>query len=63
MKLNKRKIKFSAIFFICWFAFLAFVVDFQALVDRFGSFALVEVSLWLLVLVPTLAVYIFTKEK
>ncbi len=27
MKLKKRKIKYCAIFFICWFAFLAFLVD------------------------------------
>lgn len=66
MKLNKRKIKYSAIFFICWFAFLVILVDvvlkFQTLVDYFGSYALVEVGLVLLVILPTLAVYIFTKE-
>jgi len=27
MKLKKRKIKYSAIFFICWFALLVIVVD------------------------------------
>ena len=67
MKLKKRKIKFAAIFFLCWFGLLVFLVDgvlkFQTLVDYFGSYALVEVVLWLLVTLPTLAVYIFTKEK
>ena len=67
MKLKKRKIKYAAIFFLCWFGLLVFLVDgvlkFQTLVDFFGSYALVEVALWLLVILPTLAVYIFTKEK
>ena len=66
MKLKKRKIKYSAIFFLCWLALLVFLVDgvvkFQTLVDYFGSHAVVEIALWLLVLLPTLAVYIFTKE-
>lgn len=66
MKLKKRKTKYSAIFFLCWFAFLVFLVDgvlkFQTLVDYFGSYAMVEVGLLLLVFLPTLAVYIFTKE-
>ena len=65
MKLKKRKIKYAAIFFLCWFALLVFLVDgvlkFQTLVDYVGSYAIVEVALWLLVLLPTLAVYIFTK--
>ena len=63
MKLKKRKIKYAAIFFICWFALLVFLVDgvlkFQTLVDYFGSYALVEVALLLIVLLPTLAVYRF----
>ena len=67
MKLKKRKIKYSAIFLLCWFAFLVFLIDgvlkFQTLVDYFGSYTLVEVALLLLVLLPTLAVYAFTKEK
>ena len=67
MKLKKRKIKYSAIFFLCWFAFLVFLVDgvlkFQTLVDYFGSYALLEVALLLLVILPTWAVYKFTKEK
>ena len=50
MKLKKRKIKYAAIFFICWFALLVFLVDgvlkFQTLVD----------------FLPTLAVYRLTKE-
>ena len=36
MKLKKRKIKYSAIFFLCWFGLLVFLVDgvlkFQTLV-------------------------------
>lgn len=66
MKLKKRKIKYSAIFFLCWFAFLVFLVDgvlkFQTLVDYFGSYALLEVALLLLVILPTTAVYRLTKE-
>ena len=66
MKLKKRKIKYSAIFLLCWFAVLVFLVDsvlkFQTLVDYFGSYALVEITLLLLVILPTLAVYKFTKE-
>lgn len=66
MKLKKRKIKYSAIFFICWFAVLVFMVDgvlkFQTLVDYFGSYALVETTLLLLVILPTIAVYKLTKE-
>ena len=67
MKLKKRKIKYAAIFFICWFVLLVFLVDgvlkFQTLVDYFGSYALVEVTLLLLVILPTLAVYRLTKDK
>ena len=67
MKLKKRKIKHAAIFFLCWFALLVFLVDgvlkFQTLVDYFGSYVLVEISLLLLVILPTWAVYEFTKEK
>lgn len=66
MKLKKRKIKYAAIFFFCWFAFLVLLVDgvlkFQTLVDYFGSYALVEVTLLLLVIIPTLLVYFLTKE-
>ena len=39
---SKRKIKCSAIFFLCWFALLVLLVDgilkFQTLVDYFGSY-------------------------
>ena len=66
MKLKKRKIKYSVIFFLCWFAFLVFLVDgvlkFQTLVDFVGSYVLVELILLLLVIVPTWVVYRFTKE-
>ena len=66
MKLKKRKIKYAAIFFICWFTLLVFLVDgvlkFQTLVDYFGSYALLEVALLLLVILPTLTIYKFTKE-
>ena len=65
--MKKRKIKYSAIFFLCWFVLLVLLVDgvlkFQTLVDYFGSYALVEVALLLLVLLLTLAVYRLTKEK
>lgn len=65
MKQKKRKIKYVAIFFLCWFAFLVFLVDgvlkFQTLVDFVGSYALVELILLLLVIVPTWVVYRFTK--
>ena len=67
MKLKKRKIKYSAIFFLCWFAVWVFLVDgvlkFQTLVDYFGSYAFVEISLLLLVILPTWAVYKLTKER
>ena len=67
MEIKKRKIKYATIFFLCWFALLVFLVDgvlkFQTLVDYLGSYALVEISLLLLVILPTLAVYKFTKEK
>jgi hypothetical protein len=65
MKLKKRKIKYATIFFICWFALLIFLVDgvlkFHTMVDYFGSYALVEITLLLLVIIPTWAVYKFTK--
>ena len=67
MKWKKRKIKYAAIFFLCWFALLVLLVDgvvkFQTLVDYFGSYTLVEITLLLLVIIPTLAVYRFTKES
>ena len=67
MNLKKRKLKYAAIFGICWFALLVILVDgilkFQTLVDYVGSYALVETTLLLLVILPTLAVYKFTKER
>lgn len=67
MKLKKRKIKYSALFFLCWFALLVLLVDevlkFQTLVEYFGSYAWVEIALLLLVILPTIAVYKFTREE
>ncbi|WP_024989281.1 hypothetical protein [Segatella albensis] len=67
MKLKKRKIKYATIFYVCWFALLIFLVDgvlkFHTMVDYFGSYALVEITLLLLVIIPTWAVYKFTKEQ
>ena len=39
------------------------ILKFQTLVDYFDSYALVEVSLLLLVILPTWAVYKFTKKN
>ena len=67
MKLKKRKIKYSAIFFLCWFSLLVFLFDgvlnFQTLVDYFGSYIFVEIALLLLVILPTWAIYKLTKEE
>ncbi len=67
MTFKKRKNKYAAIFFICWFALLVFLVDgvlkFQTLVDFVGSYILVEIALLLLVILPTWAVYKFTEER
>ena len=64
MKLKKRKFKYAAIFGLCWLVFLVILVDgvlkFQTLVDYFGSYALVEITLLLLVILPTVAVYKYT---
>ena len=66
MKLKKRKIKFAAIFGVLWFAFLVLIVDgilkFQTLVDYVGSYAVVEISLILLVILPTVAAYTLGSE-
>jgi len=66
MKLKKRKIKFAVIFLLCWFSLLVFLVDgvlkFKTLVDYFGSYVFVETVLLLMVFLPTMAVYKFTKE-
>ena len=57
----KSPFQYSAIFCLCWFAVLVFLVDevlkFQTLVDYFGSYALVEITLLLLVILPTIVVY------
>ncbi len=67
MKLKKRKIKYAAILSLYWFGILVLLVDgiigFQSLVDYFGSYALVEITLLLLVVLPTLAVYKLVKES
>ena len=64
--MKKRSYKYSAIFCLCWFAALVLLVDgvlkFQTLVDYFGSYAIVEISLLLLVILPTIAVYKLTKD-
>lgn len=66
MRLKKRKIKYAAISFLCCFAVLVLLVDgilgFQTLVDYFGSYALVEITLLLLVILPAWGVYKCTKE-
>ena len=47
--MKKRKIKYSVIFILCWFALLVLLVDgilkFQTLVDYFGSYALAQIAL------------------
>ena len=67
MKLHKRKIKFAAIFFVCWFALWVLLVDgiigFQTLLDKVGSYAILEISLILSVIIPTAIVYMLTNEK
>ena len=67
MKLKKRKIKYAGIFLLCWLTLLVFLVDgilnFQTLVDYFGSYAFVEIALLLLVILPTWAIYKLTKEE
>ena len=66
MNLKKRKVKYAAIFLLCWLTVLVLLVDgiigFQTLVDYFGSYTLVEIPLLLLVVLPTWAVYKLTKE-
>ena len=67
MKLKRRKIKFASIFFVCWFALWVLIVDgiigFQTLLDKVGSYAILESVLILLVLIPVVFVYIMTKEE
>ncbi|MCQ2160005.1 MAG: hypothetical protein MJY97_02825 [Bacteroidales bacterium] len=67
IRLKKRKIKFAAIFFVCWFALWVLIVDgiigFQTLLEKVGSYAILESVLILLVLIPAVFVYIMTKEE
>ena len=67
MKLKKREIKYAAIFLLCWFPLLVFLIDgvlnFQTFVDYFGSYIFVEIALLLLVILPTWAIYKLTKEE
>ena len=67
IRLKKRKIKFAAIFFVCWFALWVLIVDgiigFQTLLDKVGSYAILESVLILLVLIPAVFVYIMIKEE
>ena len=64
---KNRKIKIASIFFVCWFALCVLIVDgiigFQTLLDVVGSYALLESALILLIIIPTVIVYILTKEK
>ena len=65
IRVKKRKIKFESIFFVCWFALWVLVVDgiigFQTLLEKVVSYAILESVLILLVLIPTVVVYIMTK--
>lgn len=68
MKLAKRKLKFAAIFGLCWIAVLVLLVDGVVGFEKWqhwwrDSYALAESVLWLLVLLPTAAVYMLTKEE
>lgn len=67
LKRYTRKIKHASIFFICWFALWVLIVDgiigFQTLLDKVGSYALLESILILIVLIPTAVVYLLTKDK
>lgn len=67
MKLKKRKIKFASIFFVCCFALWVLIVDgiigFQTLLEKVGSYAILESVLIMLVIIPTVVVYIMTKEE
>lgn len=65
--IKKRKIKIASIFFVCWFALCVLIVDgiigFQTILNVVGSYALLESALILLIIIPTVIVYILTKEK
>jgi len=64
--MNKRKLKITIPFFICWFAVLIFIIDglgqFPKILNFFGgSLVLTEIFLWAVVIIPTVLVYCFTK--
>ena len=63
----KRKIKFASIFFVCWFALWVLIVDgiigFQRLLEKMGSYVILESVLIMLVIIPTAVVYIMSKEE
>lgn len=63
----KRKIKFASIFFVCWFALWVLIVDgiigFQTLLEKMGSYVILESVLIMLVIIPTAVVYIMSKEE
>ena len=63
----KRKIKFASIFFVCWFALWVLIVDgiigFQTLLEKMGSYVILESVLIMLVIIPTAVVYIRSKEE
>lgn len=66
MKIS-RKLKFSLIFFVCWFALMTLLVDgilkFNNVLNFFGgSYLLTETILLSVVFVPTILVYLFTKK-
>lgn len=67
MKLSKRKLIAATVFFVCWFALWVLIVDgiigFRKLQDIVGSYALLETTLILLVIIPTVIVYLLTKDK
>jgi len=67
MKIS-RKLKFSLIFLVCWFVLMTVLVDgilkFNNILSFFGgSYPLTETVLLLLVIVPTVLVYLFTKKS
>lgn len=68
MKRINRKVKFTLIFFVCWFVLMMGLVDglikFENVLKLFGgSQVATEIALWTVVLLPTILVYIFTKKE
>jgi len=66
MKIS-RKLKFSLIFLVCWFALMTLLVDgilkFNNVLNFFGgSYLLTETILLSVVFVPAILVYLFTKK-